>query len=148
MSPRPPPTAARRLLQVRSQVSTRTTSDHWLEWRRNAYTRCIQATTWAAILFYAETTRNFSILNTQHSAKDFIVQIMTFLRDNKILHHLDVKAGPWPAHGSAPGCPRRYFHIGRWLQNQNNRQSEQPSQERESKVLLESSPWQVVTRNT
>ena len=65
---------------------------------------------------------------------------MTFLHDQKLLHHLDVKAGPWPAHGSAPGCPRRYFHIGRWLQNQNNRQSEQPSQERATKVVLESGP--------
>ena len=45
-APRPP----RRGVCCKSEVSTRTTSDHWPEWRRNAYTRCIQATTWAAIL--------------------------------------------------------------------------------------------------
>ena len=53
--------------------------------------------------FYAETARNFSILNNHHLSKDFIVQIITFLQDKKTLHHLEVKAVPGPAHGSAPG---------------------------------------------
>ena len=59
---RPAPRPPRR--GVRSQVSTRTTSDHWLEWRRNAYTRCIQATTWAAILLQGN---NEEFLNFKHS---------------------------------------------------------------------------------
>ena len=49
------------------------------------------------------TRRNFSILNNHHLSKDFIVQIITFLQDKKTLHHLEVKAVPGPAHGSAPG---------------------------------------------
>ena len=39
--------------------------------------------------FYAETARNFSILNNHHLSKDFIVQIITFLQDKRTLHHLE-----------------------------------------------------------
>ena len=139
MSVAPPP-AHRGLASVETPKSSRN-QDHLrplaLEWRRNAYTRCIQATAWAALLLRgnAEIFLNFQHLTP--SQRFYCPNHDDSTRSKNIAPF----RGKSRSRPSTRQCPRRYFHIGRWLQNQNNRQSEQPSQERASKVVLESGPW-------